>query len=805
MKSFVPRFRGPAFLSLLIAVLCNLNSALAQNVNVFFVTKGEAYVQTSTTTPTTAVEFFFESRVDANSGTSTTASIQYDPPNGAVNNLSSGGPNDPLEFETDFISKASLDSAHPNGVYRFVISNSVDGQKTIDLTFPMTDAYPPVPRISNHDELIVPKNPSLPLSIQWDTIAGGTTDDFVQVAIVSGAIDADGMTVFSTPDPNQPNALNATQTSVIVPGRTLTENSVYTIELLVSKAVDFQAYDAAMFGSEPGGAAVFSRITLAQFSTTNATDITSYAVGKAKGYVQTNASSVQLDGDTPYFFSAILESTTSGSITAGTVQDIDTPGTVKTLMSFGGHEWEFEEEFATEAAMHAAYPDATYRINSTGTNDGSRTVDVALSGSSLPNAPQVSNFDDAQMIDPAQPFTLSWNSFTGGRANSFVNLIICENGPQGPIEVLRSGFWGAADMLPSTATSYTIPANLLQLGKTYEVELAFYDVSSASTTDYESGVPVPGVGAYASLTELEIKTQTPPAPMFANATIVPGTSVLQVDLQQTLPGQSYVIEATTDFTNWTTLLVTNVMTSTITIQDGFSLNQFDQRFYRAHIGSGSLSFSFNFLHFANGGGFSGGPVYTPAPAYPVAINGFSANVQAFNEPNPPQASQVLFTDPSSSFLVNSPADAQNSDASSGRFQTVHVSNPATGPAGNWSVNYNGIPIVFMVSDPDANNRLVIPLPSVNTSSGNITSIDWSYRAAGDGSDLGSAPGFMTDLQVQITTTGAGHNSPNLDTSTTSYTVPTTISWSTVTAIFLVYNDDRNNHYVVGYDGPVTGP
>lgn len=31
-----------------------------------------------------------------------------------------------------------------------------------------------------------------------------------------------------------------------------------------------------------------------------------------------------------------------------------------------------------------------------------------------PNAPQVSNFDAAQSINPSQPFTLTWDAFIGG-------------------------------------------------------------------------------------------------------------------------------------------------------------------------------------------------------------------------------------------------------------------------------------------------------------------------------------------------------------------------------------------------------
>ncbi len=290
---------------------------------------------------------------------------------------------------------------------------------------------------------------------------------------------------------------------------------------------------------------------------------------------------------------------------------------------------------------------------------------------------------------------------------------------------------------------------------------------------------------------------------------------------------TYTIESSTDFSNWDFERVLNADDNISGAMGEFTFNHQPEqgtmlKFFRAKEGShygggGSPTVQFNFLHFANAGGFAGSsPTYTANPSFPIAINGFSPAVHVSNDSNFPAADQVFFTGPNGSGVSMTPGDNGNShpDQNGYFYQTAHIPSPTTGTAGAWTFNYRGSDIpIDNVPDPDANNRLVIPSPTVTTNGGNISQIAWTYRAAGDGSSLSSsqaiAQAHMTNIQVQINHTGGGgYNSASIDPNAVSSDTgmaSSNIAWNDVTQIHLVWNDDQNNHFVVSFDGPASAP
>ena len=51
-------------------------------------------------------------------------------------------------------------------------------------------------------------------------------------------------------------------------------------------------------------------------------------------------------------------------------------------------------------------------------------------------------------------------------------------------------------------------------------------------------------------------------------------------------------------------------------------------------------------------------------------------------------------------------------------------------------------------DPEVADRAMIPVPTFALANGQLTRIDWHYRATG-GSSLPGAPGFVRQVQIQL--------------------------------------------------------
>lgn len=291
-----------------------------------------------------------------------------------------------------------------------------------------------------------------------------------------------------------------------------------------------------------------------------------------------------------------------------------------------------------------------------------------------------------------------------------------------------------------------------------------------------------------------------PAPILTNASVLPG-GVLKVKLTGVL-NQTYTLESSTNLVNWVpraTLLATN---SLIDLMDPEALAKFPRLFYRMRIGR-TFGATFNFHFFAFGGNFGSG--FSPSTGFPVSVTAYAATFETENSASNPPPANVLFTGPNGSGLNNTPASAQNSEtrADEARYESMNINIPAIPPGGTYTVNFLGSNLVFNVAAPQAANRLVIPLPTVTVSSGNLTGVSWVYKDAASGATLGQPPAYVTDVQVQVDIQSQGrvYDSPNLPSSTTSVNGLTGIVWNNVVNLYMVYNDTLGNHYVVGYNRP----
>ena len=131
--------------------------------------------------------------------------------------------------------------------------------------------------------------------------------------------------------------------------------------------------------------------------------------------------------------------------------------------------------FANQAQMDAAYPFGTYTFNASGASPQSATLSYSVDAftSDIP-ALTASTFAALQGMNPANPFTFNFNSFT---PNSNVN------GAATFFTIF--GALGSGGLSPS-ATSFVVPGGTLLPNTTYTSELDFSD--RISDTD-PNGVP----------------------------------------------------------------------------------------------------------------------------------------------------------------------------------------------------------------------------------------------------------------------------------------------------------------------------
>jgi hypothetical protein len=148
-----------------------------------------------------------------------------------------------LQNQQSFPNQAAIDAAYPPGNYAFGLYAMGDGLQYPVLSMPSA-AYPNPPQVSNFAAAQA-INPLSPFTLQWNSIPGATTNDYLWVF----ATDSGGNTVISTPNPsaNAAAALNGLATSVVIPTNTFHAGQAYTgwITLFHTTSVNTNEYPGA--------------------------------------------------------------------------------------------------------------------------------------------------------------------------------------------------------------------------------------------------------------------------------------------------------------------------------------------------------------------------------------------------------------------------------------------------------------------------------------------------------------------------------------------------------------------------------
>jgi hypothetical protein len=486
---------------LCLALLCGLGASpstqvRAADVNFFGVLKNQAFTQTSAAAPTQNGMFTFRSFARSKAPNLITV-VGLRLPNGSSAStayvLDSSGQE--MDLRQDFAQKTQMDTAYPSGSYTVNLTTQNDGSHSVQLTLP-PDAYPLAPHVSNFlDAQNI--NAGAGFTLTWDTLSGGTTNDFAQIIIK----DSTGNQVYQSPPPGQAGALNGTSTSILISANMLSPGRSYSGELLFMKValVNTTAYPGAV------GFTGFSETTTfalgAATAGTPTADVQFYLIQKRVSFVQTGTGAPALDtGSPPYRFEADLIASGTGLVNSASVR---IPGGTSQPLSSqsGGTEFQFKQNFSTASALTTAFPTGNYLYNISAVHDGTKTPSLTMTADHYPAAPHVGNFTAAQAVNAAASFALTWDAFAGGSTNDLVSVEVNDN-VTGQT-VFQTALPGNAGTLDGTAVSVVIPANTLMASHTYQGRVSFERVDSIDDMAYPGAE---GVVLFTARTSFNIVT-----------------------------------------------------------------------------------------------------------------------------------------------------------------------------------------------------------------------------------------------------------------------------------------------------------
>lgn len=239
---------------------------------------------------------------------------------------------------------------------------------------------------------------------------------------------------------------------------------------------------------------------------------------------------------------------------------------------------ETDVPYGNQSDLDLFYPNGDYVVALDAIRDGSHSVTVSVTGDQYPNAPTISNLAAAQTINPAAPFTISWQQFAGGTASDFILLDIeSEYGNA----VFRTPDVIEAGALGGTATDVTLPVGTFGAGRVYHATLTFLRVSDSDSVSYPGTTVFAG---YYAQTQFTIATTgTVVAPAFSNLTT---SSSLFSGALFGDAGIPYTIESTSDFVSWNTITTMNVDAGADSLPFAFPMtgDASGRQFFRAHEG-----------------------------------------------------------------------------------------------------------------------------------------------------------------------------------------------------------------------------
>jgi len=228
--------------------------------------------------------------------------------------------------------------------------------------------------------------------------------------------------------------------------------------------------------------------------------VTSFGAFKGKNYIQQAANSVVTDSEDAfdtYFFvhTAEAEELVLASVKP---QGAAVPTFLSPDLDDGTHHT-LNQSFSTLAELNAAAPNGSFAFELFDEEFNTLHASLTIAGDAYPAGTGISNYADAQKIDPTKAFTFQWTPPAGLGANDYVVVEVW--GDSGSTQLAATSFPWEANALPGTTTSYTIPAGTLT-GEDLELILLFIKVAARDTTTLAGAT---GLAGYFASAQVDIK------------------------------------------------------------------------------------------------------------------------------------------------------------------------------------------------------------------------------------------------------------------------------------------------------------
>jgi hypothetical protein len=290
-------------------------------------------------------------------------------------------------------------------------------------------------------------------------------------------------------------------------------------------------------------------------------------------YSQTSTAAPVLKGDELPVFNAFISSPDVNAVTGATLTG---PGAVNIPLTGLAGSYFAVQEFSTQAALDAAYPSGVYSFSLSRETGGPTQFQMPmLPTPSYPPVPQVTNHDQAQMIDPTQDFTLTFNSLTSASGSDFIRIEILDSQS---VRVLTAPDLCVPLPLPNTAMSFVIPAGTLAASQTYTLRLSFARSFYASTTAPPN---FSSVGTLQRQTVMTIATTAGGQPQPQLTLVGFPSGFFAFDVGNLQPATNYRVQYSSTLAPGSWQLLQNVNTTTpMPITDLTSSQTSGRRYYR---------------------------------------------------------------------------------------------------------------------------------------------------------------------------------------------------------------------------------
>lgn len=297
-----------------------------------------------------------------------------------------------------------------------------------------------------------------------------------------------------------------------------------------------------------------------------AADVRNYALIKNQAYKQTNASDVVQQTGNAFTFVGVVDADLANVSSASLLTPLSAVIPFSNSPSVGP--FAVVQSFSTKTAMDSMFTSGNYTFTINTVHDGTKTPTLTLPADAYPNAPQIVNYDEAQLLRPELDFTLQWAPMTGG--SSLDNIVLTVSTQSGPT-VFSTPIFGQAGALNGTVTSVNIPAGTIATGGVYSATLTFAKISSVDIFQY---LGVPGVVAFVNATDFKMRAISIPFLTITNT--VSRAAQLRFNSD---PGRTYDIRESGDLSSWNSLVVTTAVGGTVIYTDTNS-PALTNRFYR---------------------------------------------------------------------------------------------------------------------------------------------------------------------------------------------------------------------------------